>query len=91
MHAKKDQPLRLVWTERKIVSVRALSMYSVYIKSQIKTFIILDLLRRSLYRVCGAHIRVTGPRFEPQTSSSGDEGVISLDQLAVANYVFDTL
>ena len=58
---RKDQPLRLVWTERKILSVLAYSMYSIYTKHEIKSFVILDLLRRSVYRVCGAYLRVTAP------------------------------
>ena len=43
---KKDQPLRLVYTESKIVSVRAYNIYSIYIR--IKSFILLAALRRSV-------------------------------------------
>ena len=43
---KKDQPLRLVYAESKIVSVRAYNHYSIYIR--IKSFILLAALRRSV-------------------------------------------
>ena len=56
--------------------------------NQIKSFIILAGLRRSVLRVGGSHLRIiaemgsanslaglTGPRFEPQTSRSRDKCV----------------
>ena len=56
---KKDQPLRLVYIESKIVSVRASNIYSFCIR--IKSFILRAALRRSVSQVCGAHLRVIAP------------------------------
>ena len=48
---KKDQPLRLVCTESKIVSVRAYNIYSIYIR--IKSFILLTALREACNEFVG--------------------------------------
>ena len=50
LDARKKKTIIYVWvhTERKIVSVRAYSIYSIYIKNQIQSFILLAALRRSV-------------------------------------------